>query len=249
MIRELIKARGAYIIVSGKASLTDKPLRLRREAMRDALSDVSTAADLHIDFYDRDRLATWVNEYPAVVEWVRGRLGRALTGWSSIGDWQARGHSKPKPYLSNDALCLIDEQSTDRTPITVVAGVARLREALRTPRQCIRLVGLSGVGKTRLVEALFERGFGSKPLDPSLAIYTDYSVEPTPTARDMARELIARRRHAILIVDNCNPAAHAELAALCASGGSEITLITVEYDVGADAAGTHRRVSSPISIG
>ena len=87
------------------------------------------------------------------------------------------------------------------------------------------------VGKTRLVQALFEENVGDDPLDPSLAIYTDYSVETTPTARDMARDLIARRQRAILVVDNCNPNTHSELARLCASDGSEVSLITVEYDV------------------
>ena len=47
----------------------------------------------------------------------------------------------------------------------------------------------------------------------------------------MAGNLIARRERAILIVDNCNPNTHSELVRLCASDGSQISLITVEYDV------------------
>src|SRR5205814_3819904 len=95
----------------------------------------------------------------------------------------------------------------------------------------IRLIGLSGVGKTRLVQALFEENVGDDRLDPSLAIYTDYSSETTPSARDMARDLIAGRQRAILVVDNCNPNTHSELARLCANDGSELSLNTVAYDV------------------
>ncbi len=47
----------------------------------------------------------------------------------------------------------------------------------------------------------------------------------------MARDLIARRQRAILVADNCNPNTHSELARLCASDASEVSLITVEYDI------------------
>ena len=230
-IRELADASGAYVIVSAQGSVADKALAARRKAIREALSDLPNAAQLHSDFYDRNRIATWVNQYPGIVAWVRNRIGRPLSGWSGIGDWEGRGTLNPKPYLSNDNACLIDERSRDSNPITITEGITRLRNLLRTPRQCIRLIGLSGVGKTRLVQALFEKNVGTDPLHPSLAVYTDYSEGITPTARNMAHDLIARRQRAILVVDNCNPNTHSELARLCASDGSEVSLITVEYDI------------------
>ena len=116
--------------------------------------------------------------------------------------------------------------------LTITEGIKRLRDRLHTPRECLRLVGLSGLGKTRLVQALFEESSGQNPLDSNLAIYTDYSEETAPTAREMARQLIANQQRAILVVDNCNPQTHSELARLCTSEGSKISLITVEYDVG-----------------
>jgi hypothetical protein len=231
VIRDLADASGAYVIVSAQGSVADKPLAGRRQAMREALSGLSNAAQLYTDFYDRDRVATWVNQYPGIAAWVRSRVGRPLSGWSGIGDWEGRGNGNRKPYLSNDNACLIDKGSRDSKHLTIAEGITRMRDALRTPRQCIRLIGLSGVGKTRLVQALFEQNVGNDSLDRSLAIYTDYSVETTPTARDMARDLIAHRQRAILVVDNCNPNTHSELARLCASDASEVSLITVEYDV------------------
>jgi hypothetical protein len=231
VIRELANGAGAYVIVSGRASVTDKGLVTRRKAMREALSDLPNSAQLHTDFYDRDRIATWVNQYPGIAVWVRSTIGRSLSGWSGIGDWGGRGQGDLKPYLVDDNACLIDANSRESKHLIIPEGITRLRTALRTPRQCIRLIGLSGVGKTRLVQALFEPNVGSDPLDPSLAIYTDYSTATTPTARDMARDFIASRQRAILIVDNCNPNTHSELARLCASDASEVSLITVEYDV------------------
>ncbi len=230
-IRDLARESGAYIIVSSQGSVTEKPLADRREAMRDALHDLPDAGNLHTDFYDRDRLATWVNEYPGVAAWVRGRVGLNLSGWSSVGDWTGTQVAEEMPYFLNDKACLTDQRSRDREQLTIGEGIKRLRAALRTPKQCIRLIGLSGLGKTRLVQALFESGVGEEPLDPSLAIYTDYSVETDPTARDMARRLVLGGQRAILIIDNCNPATHAELARICCGGASNVSLLTVEYDV------------------
>jgi hypothetical protein len=231
VIGELADASGAYVIISSQGSVADKPLADRRKAMRDALNGVVTAAQLHTDFYDRDRLATWANEYPGIAAWIRSSVGRPLSGWSGIGNWEGGRASSPLPYLFDDKACLIVEGSRDHEHLPIAEGIARLRAALRTSRQCIRLVGLSGLGKTRLIQALFEESVGADPLDSSLAVYTDYSEETDPTARDMARELVARQQRAILVVDNCNPDTHSELARLCSGEGSEVSLITVEYDV------------------
>ena len=231
VIHELAEASGAYIIVSAQGSVADKPLRDRREAIRDALHDLPTASQLYTDFYDRDRLAIWINKYPGVSAWVRSRVGRPISGWSNIADWGGSGEAGLKSYLFTDKACLVDERSHERKQLPILDGIAHLRTALRIPKQCIRLVGLSGLGKTRLVQALFESGVGEEPLDPSLAVYTDYSEETDPTALEMARQLVERGQFVILIVDNCNPSTHSELARLCTSKASKISLITVEYDV------------------
>lgn len=234
VIAELAAASGAYIIVSATGSVADKPLADRRSAIRAQLDDLPDATKLHTDFYDRDRLAIWVNHYPGIAAWVRTRLGLSLSGWSSIGEWHGVGVSEATSYLFDDKACLTDERTHEREQLTISEGIARLRERLGKPRQCIRLIGLSGLGKTRLVQALFEDRVGDAPLDPGLAVYTDYSQETNPTARDMARQLVIAGQRAILIVDNCNPATHSELARICSETGSQISLITVEYDVSDD---------------
>jgi hypothetical protein len=231
VIRELAAASGAYIIVSAQGSVADKPLADRRSAIRDQLHDVAAAEKLHTDFYDRDRLATWVNEYPGIISWVRSRTGLGLSGWSSVGGWIGTTVTNPNTYLFDAKTCLTNERSSERKQLTIGEGIAQIRATLRIPKQCIRLIGLSGLGKTRLVQALFENDVGEDPLDSSLAVYTDYSVETDPTARDMARRLVTRGQRAMLVVDNCNPATHSELALICSADASKVSLLTVEYDV------------------
>lgn len=234
VIGALANASGAYIIVSAQGSVADKPLADRRTAMRDQVQDLDDEKLLYTDFYDRDRLATWVNEYPGIAAWVRSRVGFPLSGWSSIGDWDGTTVAEPGTYLIDEKACITDERSTKGEHLTISQGIAVLRNLLQIPTQCIRLIGLSGLGKTRLVQALFESGVGEAPLDPCLAVYTDYSDEPNPTARDMARYLVKSGQRAILVVDNCNPATHSVLTQICSDVASTVSLLTVEYDVGDD---------------
>lgn len=230
-IRALIDGKGAYVIVSAQGSVSDAPLRDRREAIRHALRDETNAEDLATDFYDRDRMALWANMYPGVAAWVRTRAGRAVAGWSAPGDWVGTDINKAVPFLSNDKTCIIDETCVPAETIAVTDGISRLRKLLHKPRTCVRLVGLSGLGKTRLVHTLFEDAIGDETLDASIAVYTDYGEEPATSARDMAQNLVSETTRAILIVDNCNGATHAVLTAICRHPASNTSLLTVEYDV------------------
>ena len=57
----------------------------------------------------------------------------------------------------------------------------------------VRLTGLSGTGKTRLLEALFDPAIGDQALDPALAIYADIGHEaPQPSASQLAAQLARR---------------------------------------------------------
>ena len=230
VIAELANQGGAYVIVSAKGSVSDSSLKSRRAAMREAIADHPNAAALHTDFYDRERVANWLRQYPGISAWVLERVGRAIKGWQSLANWSEGGASS-QPYLIDDSGCITDERSREQENLPILEGISRIRESLRQPGKCVRLIGLSGLGKTRLVEALFDSEVGSDPLLASFAVYTDNADEPDPSARDMARRFVESGQRAILIVDNCNPATHAALSQICSAQGSAISLITVEYDV------------------
>ena len=101
-------------------------------------------------------------------------------------------------------------------------------------------MGLSGVGKTRLVQALFDARIGSRSLPPSLAVYTNLSDNPDPQPTGLASDLVANRTRAVLIVDNCPPDLHRRLSDLCGAPESTVSVLTVEYDVRDDQSeGTH----------
>ncbi|SEN10313.1 hypothetical protein SAMN02800694_2780 [Luteibacter sp. UNCMF331Sha3.1] len=233
-IKALIAQGGAYVMVSAQGSVTKTRLDERRAAIVDAVSDETDAGNLASDFYDRDRLATWANHYPGVASWVRSRSGRGVAGWSAPGMWIGTSVNRDLPFLTDDNTCVVDETNSPPESVPVIEGIARLRKILSQPCECVRLVGLSGLGKTRLVQALFENAIGTSALDPGVTLYTDYGTEPATSARDLAQQLVEEGMRAILVVDNCNAATHAVLTAICRSDGSRLSLLTVEYDVSDD---------------
>ncbi|WP_457334887.1 hypothetical protein [Rhizobacter sp. P5_C2] len=58
VIADLAAVEGTYVIVSSSGTVSHTGLSDRRKAMREALGDLVGGEDLHLDFYDRRRLAT-----------------------------------------------------------------------------------------------------------------------------------------------------------------------------------------------
>lgn len=234
VIEELAAADGAYIIVSSSGSTADSALNNRRAAMAEAVNSIADAEKLHLDFYDRNRIASWVRANPGLIAWVRSRVRRPIPGWKSYGDWSSVPAGADKRYLLDDEARIKTGNKDDGEGLSAVDGINRMRDALRKPGQVVRLVGLSGVGKTRLVEALFDNTVGANALDPCLAFYTDVADGPDPQPKVLASELTAAGTRAILVIDNCPPETHRHLSEVVRASGSAVSAITVEYDIRED---------------
>lgn len=230
-IKELAVRSGAYIMVSSKGSVADLPLESRRRAMRNALTDLPNGAGLALDFYDRRRLETWLRNHTGATLWVRQKIGKSISGWQPFGDWSQVLGSADADYLLDDELRMRTGNQATAPGLTVLDGIRMIRDRLREPRGAVRLVGLSGVGKTRLAQALFDPRVGENSLDPDLAAYTDVAKGPGPDANAVASDLVASQKKAILVVDNCRPELHRQLADACKSAESKLSLISIEYDV------------------
>lgn len=234
VIQELSNKGGAYIIVSSTGSTSDSALQRRRNALREALAGVVNADQLHTDFYDRARLATWVRRHPGLSTWVKEKIGRSMIGWRAYGAWCGGAEDENAEYLLDDKLRLHLGKHRDTPAQSVAQAIDEIRDDLAQPRKMVRLVGLSGVGKTRLVQALFDARIGNRPLPKSLAVYTNLSDNPNPQPLGLATDLIESRTRAILIVDNCPPDLHRRLSEICTVENSTLSVITVEYDIRED---------------
>jgi hypothetical protein len=230
VIRELADDKGAYIIISSE-TVSDSALKNRKKAMFDALSDIENYHDIKLDFYDRNRMATWVNSNPALILWVKEKIGHPIQGWKSFGNWANPKAEINEEYLLDDGTRLHDPNNKNQNGMTVIEGINVLRTRLLNSTTSIRLAGLSGVGKTRLLQALFDERIGNNALPDSQVYYTDISYSPKPLPAAFAEQLLNLNKKAILIVDNCPPDLHKILTTICTRFGSLVKLITVEFDI------------------
>lgn len=233
-IRKLGEAGGSYIIVSSKGSVADKSLTERRNAMAAAIASEPTAAALHLDFYDRRRLATWVNQHPGLVPWVRSRSGQPLSGWQAFGDWSSSPGALDEEYILDNGTRLIAAKANDQLGLTGADGINQLRKILDQPRGVVRLVGLSGVGKTRLVQALFDDRVGEGALEKHLVVYTDVADEPDPVPLELVSRIKHLNQRCVFVIDNCGIELHRKLATRVRDGTAPVSLISIEYDISDD---------------
>jgi hypothetical protein len=234
VLQDLADAGGAYIIVSSGADTSKLALDNRKRAMREAVTDMPNADKLTLDFFDRSRVATGVRGHAGMVAWVLEKIGRAYLHWRPFGSWTALPSGADPTFLLDDTARIRTGDKDEGDGSTAAAGIDKIRDSLRTPGHVVRLVGLSGVGKTRLVEALFDAKVGANSLDPALAIYTNVADGPDPSPRGLASDLIAARSRAILVIDNCPPNTRRQLSETVRAAGSTVSVITVEYDIRED---------------
>ncbi|MCF8302235.1 MAG: hypothetical protein K9I94_03090 [Bacteroidales bacterium] len=230
-IKQLIKEKGAYVIVSSKSSNTNTALNNRLGAMEEAIQNENDWNKLTLDFYGCDRIASWLRFHPSLVFWLRNKINKSLDGWLPYDNWAQCPGGANENYLLDDQFRLMEMSSKDFSSYSVRDGLYNLCLILSIPGNSIRLTGLSGVGKTRLVQALFDNNLVNNALNSSQAIYTDISFNPYPTPTNLANQLINEKSRAILIVDNCKPELHNQLTKICTKENSVLSLITVEYDI------------------
>jgi len=219
---------GSYIIVSLEDDCSPNMRTDRLNAMQESLQNAPNSDQIHLDFYDRSKLAQWLRQHPSVLLWVKEKLGQGYSGWKPYGAW-----SNP-PYGVDDTL-IADEGVVitlpNREKLGIKDAIEPLRELVQTTSKAVRITGLSGVGKTRIIQALFDETIGANPLDRTVVVYVDTGDSPEPSATAMLERLISEGRTATLVLDNCPSGLHSSLAQKVSVDGVKVRLITVEYDI------------------
>ncbi|CAJ1878985.1 hypothetical protein CKOHBEJN_02062 [Aeromonas hydrophila] len=228
-IAELAAKGGSYIIVSLGDDCSPLMKGDRLQAMQHAVADAPNRSNIHLDFYDRSKLAQWLRQHPSVMLWAKKTLGQGYSGWQPYGAWSNPPQGSEDTLISAPGVT-ITLPSGKGQKLAIQDAIEPMRELIRSTNKAVRITGLSGVGKTRIVQALFDEPVGADALDRTIAVYVDTGENPEPSATAMLDRLIAEGRRAIIILDNCPSELHTLLARKVAAKGT-ISLITVEYDI------------------
>lgn len=225
----LAREAGAYVIFSTD-DIGTNGIDARLARMRAAVADVGDSNRIHLDFLGPDRIARWVNQHLGVALWLLATMGRPLGGWRPWGDWSAPGSSALPYVIDETARAAVGGQES-----AVRTAIVAIRDVLASPGGTVRLIGLSGMGKTRLAEALFDtRVHDGKALAAETAIYGDSGLDLGIGAALVAEQLAMSGIEGVLVADNCSGRTHAQLAEIVRRKGSRMSLITIDYDIGDD---------------
>jgi hypothetical protein len=137
-------------------------------------------------------------------------LKHKCSGLKDFGDWQ-----KYRPQ-SDFAFC------SDKERDVIYKG---LSEELNKTSSCLRITGLSGLGKTRLV---FEAVLKAPETIQNKVLYIDVANE-VPNLQSWLQDAIDTQYEGILIVDNCKTKLHVGLAQEVSRSDSKIILITLDH--------------------
>lgn len=222
MIRLALKQGGHYIVLSTTA-YTRQQIEAREFRIREALQSAGQEIDdAQIHFLDAGQLAAWINTHPAVAHWLLERAEPGLLGpfrdWSH---WANRAEHSGSPWVDDERL-------------------GNLRRFLREqitigqPRRVARVVGLAGVGKSRLALEVF-RSLDSGNHEPtvlsSLVLYAVEGEASPEALKSTVQKLADSGKRAIVVVDRCAPETHRTLALMVSRDTSQLSLLTLDDEI------------------
>ena len=210
-VENVFEKNGTYIVfTTQELNVTQKEKRI--QAIRDTLQkfEKSYANSCDIKIYDASQIADWVNQFiPTVVSvmhWIGMPVERGLKTFSL---WSEHEGLSILPFAEVESRKEVLETITKK---------------IESPRTCIRLMGLSGLGKTRTAFQVFEESEFLR----SLVVYVD--ANHAQIIDGLVSDWVNLGLKAILIVDNCEYRLHERLVNEVRRHNSQISLLTIDYN-------------------
>lgn len=216
MVRSALEADGHYILLCAQPYV-QREVEKRETRIREALRGAGVnIADERVAFRDADQVAGWVNRYPAIAVWVKEQTQPGTIGsFRSWSYWAGRAEHEGSPWFE-------DARLPDLR--------AFVRERVTKPHGIARVVGLSGIGKSRLVlEALGP--VEDKDFLHTIVMYADESEFSPEAINTVVQNLVDMETHAVIVVDGCVPKSYQVLAGMVSRSSSRLSLVTIENEI------------------
>lgn len=226
-IQEVAREGGSYVLFCHRSynqNQKDERILAIREAIAECEGE-TIAENVDVRVYDADAIANWVNDHPAAVVAVLGSAGAPAQ--LGLQTWRMWSH-----YSDYEFYYVQDD--------TLQRHIEELRSLLFQHRTVARIVGLSGLGKTRLaLEALRRpdefQGNETQCMLSDSVVYVDLAV-PFP---ELPRWLVQWRQdgaEGLLVVDNCDLQLHQVLRREIEHADSRMSLLTLDCSPDFDGA-------------
>ena len=212
MIRSAIEADANYIMLSTQPYV-EKEIEARERKIREAIRGSGVAIDDdQVAFKSGEQIAAWANSHPSVALWLSESVRRRSVGrFTTYEGWGRRPENHAVNFSEDSRLPELRE---------------RIRSCVAEPGSALQVVGLSGVGKSRLVyEAL-----GGKA-EEALVMYAVDPESPPGAIQEAVNQLSDSQRRAVVVVDECDVKSHRQLEGMASRAGSQISLVTIDDEM------------------
>ena len=214
-VKEVLDEGGSYVFFCHKANSNTRIAAKIKKVVEKLISKrYPQKIKKQIDYYGGDQIADWVNQYFSAQVYVMELLRRhPIPGLQTWNKWN--NTDGKRTYFSNE---VIDD------------WIHQIRKTIgNSTKNVIRITGLSGLGKTRLVlEALKPPEKDSElvqlGVSDSVIYYEDGSNES-----DILGFIIDNRNsnNTTFVIDECNAALHSKLVKHVSADDSNINMITI----------------------
>ncbi|MCP4988635.1 MAG: hypothetical protein GY928_22080 [Colwellia sp.] len=213
LVAQVLGQGGTYVLFTTQ-ELVKLHKQERVKSMRAKLVElgVPNAKKVRLLIYDASQISGWVNCFVtsiiSVLDWVGRPTVRGLKPFSA---WKSMAEFTQYPF--NDIV--------ERRQV-----ISDLRQRLRQPRECARIRGLSGLGKTRTAFEIFNG-------DCYLQEYVVYiDADNTTNVASLISDWVNIDLEGIVVVDNCSIHIHDQLQKEVRRTGSLLSILTLDYDLG-----------------
>jgi hypothetical protein len=214
---------GAYIFFCSGVTFTPEEKEEAIASLREKLG--ARAASIPIRIYGSNDIASWVNQFAAAKLLVLGWQGKSdAQTFMTWEEWDSLKLRIPNPpYVRNAQMDAL---------------IAQIQDRFKGPGQVLRLIGQSGLGKTRTLLEAFR-----PPTEPHLDtpqamlsgsmiyIYEGVAEKNVPSS---IGPLLKGNVSGTIIIDDCKETTHLELAPWIGRADSKLNLITIDYQIEED---------------
>lgn len=220
MVREVLSAGGVYVLLVSQASVKQK-LNKQEESIRAAVRAAGLVIDdAQVSVRDASQIANWANAHPSVAVWLLQRtqpgMADPFRDWTH---WAGRFEHERSPWVPDSRLPKFQQG---------------LRELVTTARGVARVLGPSGVGKSRLTLQALGPDDEEEKSRLGLWCLILYAVEPEAGGvriKNAVQVLADAGVRAIIVVDRCDAETHQDLAGIVKRISSRLSLVTIDHEV------------------
>jgi hypothetical protein len=199
-IEELVKANGCYILFTNK-NLNKNKKQFRIDKFREAIKDTGYAnyVTLRIEVYDTNSIKDWVNENIGTVTIVQKFNEISRPGFKIWIEWEKTFEDSNIPYKKNEI---------------INSHFDSIYESLEH-RRPIRIIGHSGLGKTRLTLEAFRNSETNPDIESLQKQVVYFEIGIDGKLEDLNQYIISNQnQEGILIIDSCDEEDHKVLSGL-----------------------------------